>query len=66
MSVGTTIALLVLLEAVALLGAVRWLMSGLRSAECHDWPPIRPLAPSSAVPGPRDAPTTGEKIAAAS
>lgn len=54
MSVGTVVALMVLVETIVLFVAVRWLVTGLRSAECREWPPIMPLASSGAVPAPRE------------
>ena len=65
MSVGTFVTLMVLIESILLFIAVRWLMTGLRSAECREWPPVLPL-PSSTVPTPRDAAVRSEEPVAVS
>jgi hypothetical protein len=65
MSFGALVALMVLAESLVLFVAVRWLVNGVRSAECIDWPPVMPLAPAGAVPGPRDSSARGEDVAAA-
>ncbi|HSP38951.1 MAG TPA: hypothetical protein VLR26_14495 [Frankiaceae bacterium] len=46
MSVETVILLVVLLESLVLVGTVRWLVSGLRSSEGQEWPPIPATAPA--------------------
>lgn len=66
MSVGTIIALIVLVEAIVLSVAVRWLVTGLRSAECREWPPIMPLGSTTALPAPREAAVRSEEVAAVS
>lgn len=65
MSVGTFVTLIVLAESIVLFVAVRWLVAGLRSAECRDWPAVRPLASVTNVPGPRESGSHAEEPAVA-
>jgi hypothetical protein len=64
-SVGAVVTLMVLVESIVLFVAVRWLMTGLRSAECREWPPIRPLAAASNLATTRDAASRTEESAVA-
>jgi hypothetical protein len=67
MSVGTIIAVLVAVESVLVLAAVRWLVKGLREAVVQERPAITPLAPVIGLPTPRDtASLRDEQVAAAS
>ena len=64
MSTGAIIAVLVAIESVLVLAAVRWLVQGLRTTESQERPPIMPIGPvAGSLPIPRD---RDEKIAATS
>jgi hypothetical protein len=67
MSIGSVISLVVLLEILILAAAVRWLITGLRSAECREWPAIKPISAISTLPNPRDeVARSDDQVAAAS
>jgi hypothetical protein len=53
MSVGAVIAVLVAVEAVLVVAAVRWLVSGLRNTELVEGPAIMPIGPAQPVPDAR-------------
>jgi hypothetical protein len=67
MSFGSVISLLVLVETVALLATVRWLLVGVRAAAAPPVPEVRPvgsLVGAGVVP-PRSAPVSARPVATA-